>query len=501
LLIVNSFSQSGWQIIPSGTTANLKSIHYISPYDLYFCGDVLMNWKSTDNGQTWTSNIFPSSVTLNDIFVIDQNTAVTVGNGGTIRRTTDAGSSWTTINSGITDDLLSISFVDSFGICVGISQTILYSSNGGASWNIAQSGFFGGGFYGASMLTPQIGFVAGQNSIFQPLLGRTTDSGVNWDFTSFYLNNNEGSATGVDFTDMNTGYVSASVWDGRGAIAKTTDHGNNWSTTFFINPLWGIDFPVSGASLIGYAVGESGTILKTSDAGLSWQPQQSGTVESLNNVFFLDTDMGFAVGSNGIILKTIDGGVPVELTSFSATVNKNDVMLNWVTATELNNRGFEIEKLYNNRWVVIGFVEGNGTTTEPRSYSFTDKNLERGIYKYRLKQTDFDGTFDYSDIAEAEVMSPGKFMLSQNYPNPFNPVTKIKYSISSVAASLMKPVQLKIFDVLGNEIATLVNEESTAGGAGEYEVEFDASLLPSGVYFYRLRAGFFVETKKMILLR
>jgi photosystem II stability/assembly factor-like uncharacterized protein len=138
----------------------LNSIHFIEQYDLYMCGDWLLNFKSTDNGSIWQVTSFQPPVTLNDIFVVDQNTIVAVGDGGTVMRTTDGGDNWNMFNSGVTDDLLSVSFVDSFGICGALSQTILYSSYSGAFWNIAQSGFFGGGFWGAHMLSPQIGFVA-----------------------------------------------------------------------------------------------------------------------------------------------------------------------------------------------------------------------------------------------------------------------------------------------------------------------------------------------------
>ncbi|MGB5530147.1 MAG: YCF48-related protein, partial [Ignavibacteriaceae bacterium] len=336
------------------------------------------------------------------------NTIVAVGEGGTLMRTTDGGNNWNMFNSGVTDNLLSVSFVDSFGICGALSQTILYSSNSGASWNIAQSGFFGGGFWGAQMLSPQIGFVAGENSIFQPLLGITTDSGVIWNFIPFYLNNNEGRATGVDFTDLNTGYVSASVWDGTGAIAKTTDSGSNWISTMFTNPLWSIDFPISSASQVGYAVGSEGTILKTYDAGGNWQQQQSGTILKLNKVHFLDLDFGFAVGENGLILKTTTGGEPVtKVDESTLTVNE--------------------------------------------------------------------------------------FKLEQNYPNPFNPSTSLQYAISN-----RQFVSLKVYDVLGNEIATLVNEEKERG---VYSVTFDASNLASGLYLYRIQAGSFTKTKKMILIK
>ncbi len=194
--------------------------------------------------------------------------------------------------------------------------------------------------------------------------------------------------------------------------------------------------------------------------------------------------------------------VPVELVSFNSSVTDNNVILNWQTATETNNQGFQIERRKtqderSEKWENIGFINGFGTTTEPQSYSFVDENLLAGNYQYRLKQFDFDGTFEYSNAIEVEINSPTKFSLEQNYPNPFNPSTNIQYAISSTQL-----VTLKVFDVLGKEVATLVNEEKPAG---IYKVEFKSSVgslqLASGIYYYQLRVADYIETKKMILMK
>ena len=208
-----------------------------------------------------------------------------------------------------------------------------------------------------------------------------------------------------------------------------------------------------------------------------------------------------------IVLKqatlTIIPPIPVELTSFTATVTQNSVSLNWQTATETNNSGFEIERGQMSKvkgqseWQVVGFIPGFGTTTEPKSYSYVDENLSAGKYQYRLKQIDFDGTFEYFPNAfgvEVVITSPTEFSLEQNYPNPFNPSTNIRYTISS-----RQFVTLKIFNSLGEEIETLVNEFQEAGVHSKLYIL--NSTLPSGVYYYQLRSGSFVETKKMILLR
>ncbi|MBS4036322.1 MAG: T9SS type A sorting domain-containing protein [Ignavibacterium sp.] len=192
--------------------------------------------------------------------------------------------------------------------------------------------------------------------------------------------------------------------------------------------------------------------------------------------------------------------IPVELTSFTASIINGSVALKWQTATEVNNSGFQIERsvisngVRNLNWEEIGFVNGYGTTTSAKQYSFTDNSPLSGSIYYRLKQLDFDGSFTYSNEIEInfnDVVSD--FILEQNYPNPFNPSTKISWQ-SAVGSHQT----LKVFDVLGDEVATLVDEYREAG---RYEVNFDASRLASGVYIYRLSAGSFIEMKKMLLLK
>jgi hypothetical protein len=193
--------------------------------------------------------------------------------------------------------------------------------------------------------------------------------------------------------------------------------------------------------------------------------------------------------------------LPVELTSFIASVNDNHIDLHWKTATEINNFGFEIERLMEGKlltsrgvWEKIGFVEGYGSSNAEKEYNFTDKNVSlAGKYFYRLKQIDTDGSFDYSEVVEVELTAPSKFGISQNYPNPFNPVTTIKYTLPKTGY-----VTLKVYNTLGEEVAVLVNEIKEAG---IYNVGFDASKLSGGVYFYRIVAGKISQVKKMILLK
>ena len=186
--------------------------------------------------------------------------------------------------------------------------------------------------------------------------------------------------------------------------------------------------------------------------------------------------------------------IPVELTSFTASVIDNQVQLNWLTATEVNNSGFEVErKAGAGSFEKVGFIPGFGTTTELRSYSFVDQKVGVGLYSYRLKQVDFNGTFAYSEEVNVEVNPPLVFALEQNYPNPFNPSTMIKYSIPQDGF-----VNLFIYNLLGEKVATLVNSIQKAG---RYEVNFDASRFASGVYFYSIEAGSYKSVKKMLLMK
>lgn len=410
-LIVNYFAQQpGWEVISSGTTTELSSIFFYD-YEVGFAvGDSGTVLKSIDSGKTWQVLQPPTSFDLNDLYMFHRDTILVVGDSGTIYFSDSGGVTWSGGSNYIPEDILSTSYSSGKGICGCSSQAILICTYTGTAHycSTAQTGFFGGGFWGAYMLSPQIGFVAGENSIFQPLLGKTTDSGINWGFIAFYLNSNEGRATGVDFTDMNTGYVSARVWDGTGAISKTADGGNNWTSTMFSNPLWSVDFPISGASQVGYSAGDVGTILKTYNAGANWQQQNTGTSLKLNKVFFLDLDNGFAVGKNGIILRTTSGGEPV----------------------------VDVEK---------------------------------------------------------ENQAPLSFELFQNYPNPFNSSTTIAYNLEYGTF-----VSLIVYDCLGENVKSLVNEFQEAG---THRVVFESDNLPSGLYFLRIIASPWKETKKMVLLK
>ena len=234
-----------------------------------------------------------------------------------------------------------------------------------------------------------------------------------------------------------------------------------------------------------------------------------GTVTLLTNV---EANISFTLiqgelDLNGNILyvngEEYSGPVPVELVSFNARISGTKVILNWLTATEVNNYGFEVERavvssnseIQSPEFEKIGFVSGCGNTNSPKDYSFIDEGINYGNFAYRLKQIDTDGTYEYSEEIEIDAGEiPNDFVLEQNYPNPFNPSTTIRFAINESV-----PTSLKIYDVLGNEVEELFNKQTETGKVDN--LEFNAVNLPSGVYFYKLETPAKILHRKMLLIK
>ncbi len=213
--------------------------------------------------------------------------------------------------------------------------------------------------------------------------------------------------------------------------------------------------------------------------------------------------------NNGYPYLTWQNGVPsalpVEMTGLTAVADNADVELFWSTMTEVDNAGWDIERMSDapqsgatspagQLWTKIGFVRGAGTSNRPLRYSYFDEGVLPGIYSYRLKQLDRNGAAKYSPVTQAEVSAaPTVFALEQNYPNPFNPTTTIGYSVPAAAH-----VAIAVYSALGQKVAQLVNETKTPGS---YSVGFSGTRLGSGIYFVRMTAGSYTETKKMLLLK
>jgi photosystem II stability/assembly factor-like uncharacterized protein len=482
------------------TSSRIRDISFADTLNGYVVGTGFVA-RSSDGGFTWTQQSSPYSGDINEVVAPSPEHAIAGCDAGNVVVTTDGGSNWNLIATGITgtnSDILAIDFVDdNFGIVAAYNGTVAKSTNGGLNWSIIST-ITGYNPWDMDMVDSLYGWVAGTGQS----ISRTTDGGTTW---QIQLAAGGLGTYGISFIDRDRGIAGGTG----GNTFYTTDSGINWTaaTTPPENSVWGIHFvssPILGT--LGMTACASGYVYTSTDGGANWIEQPRYTISTFDDIYMTDAAHAWIVGNSGVILKyTEPDNVPVELTSFSASVKQNDVLLNWSTATELNNKGFEILRNNQNEydWKEIGFVPGRGTTTEISSYSYIDENLSPGNYNYRIKQIDFDGSYKYYDLEETvEINSPIDFKLEQNYPNPFNPVTIIRFSIPQKGF-----VTLKVFDVLGNEVRTLLNEEMESGS---HQVEFEANShsglsgingLPSGIYFYKLQAGKYSETKKMILLK
>ena len=370
------------------------------------------------------------------------------------------------------------------------------TTDGGITWAIIDSGYSFNSMY---FVDENNGFGLDHSSLY-----KTTDAGHSW-------NNQDIGNIGnlklfkVKFVDSNVGFITSQ----NGIVFKTTDGGNTWH-----KKLIGITISLSHISFINQnegwiagsnSAGDTSMVLLTTDSGETWTTiyHGFGIYDGVYNIYLTSPQYGYVYSlSGGVLRDHISEAVPVELVSFNGNYkqSENNVELNWSTATELSNNGFDIERKTNNNWIKIGFVKGSGNSTSNKSYLFNDNNISNlQSAAYRLKQIDFDGTYKYSKEIKVNINNlPTVFKLEQNYPNPFNPSTIIKYQIPFLETHRDASVQLKIYDILGNEVTTLVNETKAPGN---YEIKFDGSKLASGVYFYKLSTSSFVKVKKMLLLK
>jgi hypothetical protein len=319
-------------------------------------------------------------------------------------------------------------------------------------------------------------------------------SAINTDYTFTDVNGNPFGK--LNFSNMGTvDTVTIEVWpeyypptqpEGTKAVKRFFDIDAHGGTGFSAT----LTLYYDDSEVIGFVNGDSYLELFRYD-GANWL-QMGGTVNTAENSVALANVSEFSIWA---MSDPNDNPIPVELNLFSSIVEGNQVRLTWTTVTETNNHGFEVERSVINEssWQKIGFVQSKGTTTEPQVYSYTDIDLLPGDYQYRLKIVDNDGTFEYSKIINSVVEPPAQFSLSQNFPNPFNPSTTISFQIPVTGQ-----VKLKVFDTLGNEVATIVDGMMEAG---IHELEFNAAGITSGVYIYTLISGEFSQSQKMLLLK
>jgi photosystem II stability/assembly factor-like uncharacterized protein len=494
----------------------------------------------------WIEQSSPTTKTLYSVSVADNSVAWACGREGTILKTTDGGTNWNIATTYFLDyqHLWSIYALDDQTAWVDYTQlggigdiTEIYkTTDGGSTWNLTFEQT-GGWIMDIQMFTPDDGFLYTSPLNQYWRFFNTTNGGTSWQLITEY----QEAILNEDGHFNSTFFSGSDIWFGSNStnIYHSSDNGNNWShipvTTQNIYSIWfnNADYGLAACDLHlqrttdgGNTWGTTGTPTLDSSSSIYgennswWLANQNHIYYSDNNAIGWTTQYSAPSGRyfqiskarNGNLLLAVrsNGGisaymlpVPVELSSFTAKNDLDNVSLNWETATERNNKGFILHrsKIITNsdgyektKYAEIAFVEGNGTTTNKNNYSYTDKNLIEGIYSYRLIQIDFDGTQNKIGEINVKVENQVKdYLLAQNYPNPFNPTTEIKYTIPEKSF-----VTLKIYDILGNEITELVNGEKIAG---HYSVQFNSMGLASGIYFYKMEAGNFIATKKVIIMK
>ena len=460
--------------------ASLKQIHFINELVGYSVGYSYITGKSlykTSNGGTdWI--LQDKNGAYNCLCFLNADTFFMGSSYGNVSKTTDGGASWIDINLSypiktiyFKDKINGWALIDNYG-------NPFQTTDGGNTW-------FRSAMMGESETFDNICFADSLNGFglgWPTLYMKTSDGGLTWQKSKWqYV-----IFSGIDFISPQVGWIGA-----YSTIYKTTDGGKSWRSS-------SVNFPaysgqVSNLHFFNEDIGAalySGVYIRTADGGATWNDYYFNN--SYGDFSFVSLKKGWAISGNHIYT-TENGGTPVELISFTAKQKGNSILLTFETVTELNNRGYEIQRKAGNKdWRTIGFKNGSGTTSEKHSYSFEDNNPPDGKLEYRLKQFDFNGANKIYSTISVDFINDG-IQLYQNYPNPFNPVTTISYQLPKAGM-----VSLKVYDILGNEIVTLVNENKEAGF---YNSDFDASKLNSGVYIFQLKASDFVMSKKMISVK
>ena len=450
-------------------------------------------FKSTDGGETWT-NMFSTGASnylgiacdsLNNVYVANTSNGMLIS--------TDGGQNFALIPSS-TFNGNTINTV----ACGRLGHIFAGATNGG----IWRSTDFGATFINTALLTNTIVAIAVDKYDANIIYAGSSSTSANGFFISTDGGLTFGSSTNPinvwDIMQKSPNDLYTATTSSPYPFCHSTDGGLTWGTVSNQpGAMRGATLDLHGDIYIS----GNGGVFKSTDGGASFI--NHNLTYSSNKILVFDNKiMACVTGTtNGGVWIFTDNAIPVELIYFIADVVHDAVLLKWQTATETNNQGFEIERSDDNKkFSKIGFVDGKGTTTERSFYVYNDYLTPEGKIYYRLKQLDLDGTFKYSKTVEVDFSSTAEFSLSQNHPNPFNPVTTIKYTIPNVALSGIEGsrVRLKVFDVLGNEIANLIDEYKPAG---IYQLTWNALNQTSGVYFYILNAGNFVETKKMVILK
>ncbi len=472
-----------------------------NPNFVYF-GSGATIYKSTNMGETFsiTGTSVPGASEIKSILLDDNNPGTYLvaieSSPDKIMKTTNDGVTWTTSLNNATFSYYGIpmtqdpSHLSDIYTMNGVS--FLRSSDFGNNWITLSSSTGSNSAPCDIEVFPDTSIILiGDNGtgIF-----KSTDYGLTW--SQKYFTGGEIPTISVDYT--HPGVAWATKWGGGNGLLKSTDYGETWTLVpGFTQSMWGVYVQPTDGNVIITGCYSCGSSWRSKNGGQTWT--QISISSSNYQYSIIDSMNQFAAQGNGFYKLESDYFVPVELATFNAQLVDQEVILNWTTASELNNQGFEIEhSIDNENFSKIGFVPGFGTTTEMKSYSFSISDVAAGVQYYRLKQLDFDGTTTIHNSVEVNGPIPNSFVLNQNHPNPFNPSTTISFSLP-----VESNVNIKLFNMLGQEVAQITEKDFQAGN---HNVEFNAKDLSSGAYIYTLEAkgingSIFKSTKKMLLLR
>jgi len=494
LLFAVSFLDSSFGFAVGQTPAPI-------PCSAIYSGIIL---RTKDGGTSWTIIDVPINTGwhsgFKDFCFTNEGDGVLIGNYGVILKSSNDGEIWDLKLNGTTNDLSGIEFKDAnIGFAVGAEGTILRTTDSGTNWINQPSGT---SLHLNDVCFPDEnnGWIVGVNKDWEPtdssIILHTTDGGISWLqqttfvgtmllFDLFFADENNGWAVGAEYSG-----------DGDGVILRTTDGGVNWITSI-IQPMTGWFHSVYFIdSKTGWACGShDGLIVKTTNGGISWFNQLYSSYKGYRYIYFSDENNGWALSGDELIHST-DGGnhwavqIPYNSTNSFSSIKFFDSNNGLIISNDSYDQNSRILKTSNGGATWYSMYVGSHRRLN--EFYFENNNLgwivgDNGTI---LHTTNGGISFVEEEVIE-EV--PTEFLLSQNYPNPFNPSTKIKYSVLQSSN-----VIIKVFDILGNEIETLINEEKPIG---TYELNWNAANLPSGVYFYQLKAGSFVKTMKMLLLK
>jgi len=481
-VLMSTNSGVNWIQTGSPTSMDIVSVLFVNNQTGFGIGSGNIYLKTTNGGNNWTVEEFGWSTIkpFMDAQVTADGKIHAVGKYGVIMRSTNSGANWETQYAVSEKTLSEIKFINSntgYAVCGYSSGDILKTTDAGETW-VSQISSYHTPMYGLSFTDELTGYIAGSIDI-----KKTTNGGTNW--VNVYSSTLNEIFTDIVFTNANTGYVIGSY----GRLKKTTNAGLNWTSA---------TIPSNGSILtsicfvnenIGYSVGDNSTILKTTDAGLTWTAQSSPfTFAYYTSVDFVDENNGYISSGQGL-LRTTNGGTEwnvmnapeggyykiqfrnnfgYAVSSDGKIVKTTDAGNSWIEQPTVTDNGLYALYFNTDNYVYAGGLLGSIVKTIPTELIITGTGN------------------NFTEI-------PRTFNLLQNYPNPFNPTTNLEFGISNLGF-----VSLKVYNMLGKEVATVVNENLNPG---TYKYSFDGSGLSSGIYFYTLKTNGFSETKRMMLIK